>query len=340
MDAIVSGYVERKYFPSAVLSVYDHRGVRALSAFGDAAPDTWYDLASVTKIVTTTLVLFEIEKGHLSMHSPVLSLLPAEKCGNITKERLSGVTVLDLMTHHSGLIAWYPFYCDGGPFYSVLEHALAASERQTGFVYSDLNFMLMGEIFQFVSGMDLRQGVDRYIHDELGIAEIEYGPIEPSKCAVSSYGNQIEKRMCRERGLSFHGWREDGKPIRGACNDGNAFYYWHGVSGHAGTFGTAAGLSQLGLFYLNCDRPVFLKALDVMRDGRGLGFDRSIIFPDGHGHNGFTGTAIWFSRKHDLGAVLLTNKWAWPDGHAPGATNEARVDVFYHLLGQPVPKLP
>ena len=65
MDAIVSGYVERKYFPSAVLSVYDHRGVRALSAFGDAAPDTWYDLASVTKIVATTLVLFEIEKVSL-----------------------------------------------------------------------------------------------------------------------------------------------------------------------------------------------------------------------------------------------------------------------------------
>ena len=151
IDSIVAGYVEKKYFPSAVLSVYDRKGIQRLSAFGNADTTTWYDLASVTKVIMTTLILFEMEKGHLSMQSPVLNLLPADQCGSKTIERLKGITVYDLMTHQSGIIAWYPFYYDGRPFYTVLEHVFSITEKQTGYVYSDLNFMLMGEIFKAVS---------------------------------------------------------------------------------------------------------------------------------------------------------------------------------------------
>ena len=58
--------------------------------------------------------------------------------------------------------------------------------------------------------------------------------MDPALCVPSCFGNQIEKGMCRERGMAFDGWREDGAAVRGECNDGNAYYYWHGASGHAG----------------------------------------------------------------------------------------------------------
>ena len=95
-------------------------------------------------------------------------------------------------------------------------------------VYSDLNFMLLGLIFQRASGLSLREGLERYIRRGLGVCEIAYGPVEPALCVPSCFGNQIEKEMCRARGMTFDGWREDGPEVRGECNDGNAFYYWHG----------------------------------------------------------------------------------------------------------------
>ena len=79
--------------------------------------------------------------------------------------------------------------------------------------------------------------------------------------------------------------------------------------------------------------------METCVEKRGLGFDRCDVFPDGCGHSGFTGTSLWISRTHHIGAVLLTNKFHRLEGEPPGSSNDFRRAVHYALLGRtpPVP---
>ena len=337
LQDILEEYLAKGYYPSAVCRVFDLRRTLWCCAVGDAQMGTWYDLASVSKIVCTTMLLTLMDEGVLSPETRVLSVLPADAPGPVTRERLSQTTVRQLMTHTSGIVPWYPFYCDGRPFFTVLEHVLASTPPEEGVAYSDLNFMLCGQIFSHLSGMTLREGLEAILRRRLGIRDIAYGPVDASLCAPCCYDNRIEKRMCAERGLSFDGWRPDGVPVLGECNDGNAFYYWGGASGHAGVFSTAEALEELCRFYLTTDSPVFIDAMREHAPERGLGFDMSFTYPDGCGHSGFTGTGLWISREHGIGAVLLANRLAFPDGHTTGNMNEVRRALFYALLGRTPP---
>lgn len=338
LDQILARYQQEGYYPSAVCQVFDKTDTLYHRALGQVTEDTWFDLASVSKIICTTMLLFAMEEGRLTPEDRVLDLLPAGRAHPVTRQRLENITVFQLMTHTSGIVPWYPFYVDGGEFYAVLEHVLATTPPEPGMAYSDLNFMLLGQIFQQVTGLTLRDGLDHYIRRGLGINEISYGPIAPALAAPSCYGNQIEQRMCAERGLRFDGWRPNGVEVRGTCNDGNAYYYWHGASGHAGVFAPSSALARLCQFYLTTDLPYFLRAMETDVCGRGLGFDRSDVYPDGCGHSGFTGTSLWISRQHQIGAVILTNKFYRVEGEPPGNSNEFRRAVHYALLGRPVPE--
>ena len=337
IDHILEDYRTRGYYPSAVCQVF--RGTETLyqRALGDVTPETWFDLASVSKIICTTMLLSAMEEGLLALEDLALTRLPDNGPGPVTRQRLAHVTVEQLMTHTSGIVPWYPFYADGRDFYTVLEHVLSTTPVEIGMAYSDLNFMLLGLIFTHVTGLTLREGLERYVKDPLGIAEMAYGPVDPALCAPSCYGNQIEQRMCAERNITFDGWRPNGVAVQGACNDGNAYYYWKGASGHAGVFATAGALTRLCQFFLTTDRPMFRRAMETDICGRGLGFDRGVNYPDGCGLTGFTGTSLWVSRDYDLGAVILTNKFYRPEGEPPGKSNEFRPAVHYALLGRTPP---
>lgn len=333
IEQILRQYQAAGYFPSAVCAVFTREKTLYTTCVGDVQADTWFDLASVSKIICTTMALFLMEEGKLSPDDPVLSVLPADAPGDTTRKRLSHVTVRMLMTHTSGIVPWFPFYCDGRDFYTVLERVLTETPPEDGMAYSDINFMLLGLIVCHLTGRTLAQNLDVYIRGRLGVKNIAYGPVDPARCAPSCMGNQIEQRMCSERGLSFDGWRENGAVVSGSCNDGNAHYYWKGASGHAGVFSDAAALVTLCQHYMNTDQPAFVEAMETDVFGRGLGFDRSETFPQGCGHNGFTGTSIWFSRRHNIGAVILTNKHYRADGAPPGNTNELRRAIHEALLG-------
>lgn len=332
LDEILEDYRQQGYYPSAVCQVFDEHRTFYHRAFGAVTPDTWFDLASVSKIITTTMILSLMEGGKLSPEDPVLSRLPERGPGTATRERLGKITVLQLLTHTSGIVPWYPFYTDGRDFYTVLEKVLRSTPPETGMAYSDLNFMLLGQMVCHLSGLTLPQALERYLKAPLGIREIFYGPVDPKLAAPSCYGNQIEKGMCAERGLSFGGWRPDGAEVRGTCNDGNAYYYWHGAAGHAGVFANSAALTTLCRFYLTTQSPVFLRAMETDVCGRGMGFDKSDVYPEGCGHSGFTGTSLWFSRRHHIGAVILTNKYDREDGIAPGNSNDFRRAVHEGIL--------
>lgn len=336
LDAILEYYRAEGYYPSAVCHVFNETETLYHKSFGDVTPDTWFDLASVSKIICTTMLLFAMEEGKLTPEDRVLCHLPAGKPGPVTRQRLENVTIYQLMTHTSGIVPWFPFYSDGRDFYTILERVLSTAKVEEGMAYSDLNFMLLAQVFTQVTGLSLREGLDHYIKPITGDA-IAYGPIAPSLCAPSCYGNQIEQRMCAERNLTFGGWRPNGVPVQGSCNDGNAHYYWGGASGHAGVFASSTALMRLCQFYLTTDKPFFLRAMEETTYERGLGFDKTNVFPEGCGHTGFTGTSIWISRKNRIGAVILTNKFFRMEGEPPGSSHEFRRAVHYTLLGREVP---
>lgn len=333
IDGILEAYRARGYFPGAVCHVFDAHKTLYRTAVGGVADDALFDLASVSKIICTTMILSLADEGKLDLDAPAAAMLPGLL--PLSRQRLKDVPIHRLMTHTSGLVPWYPFYADGRDFFVVLEHVLSDTPVQTGMAYSDLNFMLLGKIFSSVSGLTLREGLERYIKAPLSIEAMCYAPAPSSLCVPSSMGNQIEKRMCKERGLSFDGWREDGVPVCGTCNDGNAHYFFGGASGHAGVFANASALATLCRFYMNTTKPAFVRAMDTNVCGRGLGFDRSDVFPSGCGHTGFTGTSIFFSRARHIGAVILTNKFYRAQGEPPGSSNAFRREIHRLLVGEP-----
>lgn len=338
VDSVMEKYRALGYYPSAVCHVFDRAGTLYRGSYGEARVDTWFDLASVSKIICTTMVLSVMEEGRLTPEDPVLAHLPVDSLGSVTRQRLENVTVQQLMTHTSGIVPWFPFYSDGRDFYTVLERVLRDTAVEEGMAYSDLNFMLLGQIFTHITGLSLRQGLEHYVRPITGDT-IAYGPVEPSLCAPSCYGNQIEQEMCAQRQLTFDHWRPNGVAVQGSCNDGNAHYYWHGASGHAGVFADSEALARLCRFYMTTDKPFFRRAMEETVFERGLGFDKSITYPQGCGHSGFTGTSIWFSREQDIGAVILTNKFFRKEGSPPGNSNEFRREIHYGLLGKEAPKV-
>jgi CubicO group peptidase (beta-lactamase class C family) len=290
-------------------------GKRVFSHSVNCAMDAMYDLASVSKILTGTMVLKLIGEGKLSLDNSIDTLFHTEPLGPVTKKRFKAITLKQFLMHSSGLPAWFPFYTQEGGFWEVLEVALNKYPVEHGMVYSDLGFMILGEAIRAASGRTLPQCLD-LLNGELGTS-FAYNPQNPAACVETERGNRIEEGMCQERGLSFENFRSHETNMRGEVNDGNAFYFWHGVAGHAGVFGIAADLLALGELYLNqgevngkqlIPSSLVEKSTIDYGPGRGLMWALSDIYIAGFGHTGFTGTSIYLCRETGCVAAILTNR--------------------------------
>ena len=316
------------YFPSACVRVFDAEKCLVSVCVGDASENDLFDVASLTKLATSTQVLLLADAGRLSLEDRIADFFPEIREDAFLSERLRGVTLLSLLTHTSGIADWYPFYeKKGEPFFSVLSWALKNTPPVSGVVYSDLNFMLLGKLLERVHEMGLSECLQRHLVQPLGLGRMLYRPqaLEGERIIPSDYGNPIEMEMCRERGISFDGFRPLGVPVTGTVNDGNCHYYFDDVAGHAGIFATTQAYMRLCQFYLNTDRPLLQSAVRQQpgSPGRGLGFQTTAMYPGGCGHTGFTGTAVWFSRERRIGAVSFTNRLFFPNGN-PEPTNDFR----------------
>ena len=336
---MVNDGIQSGLFAGAVLHIsalgsclYEQAFGYADTASGEAVTkETVFDLASVTKLFTAAMVLRLAGSGRLSLDGRLSDVLPE----TAAHPYISRLTVRGLLTHTSGLIAWHPFYTElpEQNLFHVLGRMEAESGNGKGTVeYSDLNYILLGEAVKRVTGLPLREAVARLISDPLKLSSVRYGPVE-GNTAATEFGNQIEQRMCAERGLSFDGWRPGGIPIKGSVNDGNAYYYFGGVSGHAGLFGNAADLARFGELFVRGGEGLI--APELVRDavteqapGRGLGFECSDLYPAGCGHTGFTGTALWIVPEHSLSVSLLTNRLHTAE---PQNINRFRRTVFTEI---------
>lgn len=315
LDAVVSQAIREDKIPGAVLLV-GHKGrVVYRKAYGSRAlvpvkeamtVDTVFDIASLSKIVATTSAMMKLfEQGKVRMSDPVTTYLPEFQGGE------SAVTVRDLMTHFSGLRPDLDLEPGWSGYDSGIRKALAdkpAGPPGTKFVYSDINFILLGEMVHRLSGLPENEYVKNILLDPLGMTDSGYLP-----------GPNLMARIAPTE------MQKDGKILRGSVHDPTA-RFMGGVAGHAGVFSTADDLGKFCQMILDAGQGLFSPATiraftqPASPAGqpilRGLGWDiqspysgvRGEIFPVGSfGHTGFTGTSIWLDPASQAYVVLLTN---------------------------------
>jgi uncharacterized protein YbbC (DUF1343 family)/CubicO group peptidase (beta-lactamase class C family) len=320
LDAAINQAIREDKIPGAVVLVGHNGQVVYRKAYGYRAllpkkepmtVDTIFDIASLTKIVATTSAIMKLaEQEKMRINVPVTDYLP-EFQGGSTK-----ITVRDLMTHFSGLRPDLDLEPAWSGYDTGIRKALAdkpAGPPETKFVYSDINFILAGEIVRRVSGLPENQYVKKILFDPLGMKDTEYLPAPV-----------LRPRIAPTEML------KNGAILRGVVDDPTA-RYMGGVAGHAGVFSTADDLGKFCQMILDGGRSSSGNALfDPSTIGaftissaplnqpilRGLGWDiqspysgvRGALFPLGSfGHTGFTGTSIWLDPSSRTYVILLTN---------------------------------
>lgn len=325
IDNIILNYINKDYFPGASCVIAKNGDIVFDKSFGylSIIPEkiylnnnTIFDLASITKIVTTTIILMLATEDKININSNLNKYIPQISGDEKLSKTIGEINIMQLLTHTSGLISWFPFYTRREDFYSILK-SINCTTGNNEVVYSDLNFMLLGEVIKAVTKLSLKEAVIRYIKEPLDLKTLGYGPVHSLNVAATEFGNQIEKQMCKDRGLRFDGWRKDEVPIKGEVNDGNAFYYFNGQSGHAGIFSDKYDLVKIAQLYLNkgevqgkrlIDYELVQASMKEQCSTRGLGWEFSSIYPQGLGHTGFTGTTIYIIPNKKLAAVTLTSR--------------------------------
>lgn len=316
------GEISAGNIPGAVILIGSrdkelYRGVFGRRALGKMpepmAADTIFDLASLTKVVATTTAIMQLaEAGKIDIAAPVSRYWPEfAQVGD-------AITISDLLTHHSGLPADIDLSQPWAGYETAMAMILAQRPRahpRTAYLYSDINFEILGEIVRRVSG----EPFDRYCQDHvfapLGMKETAFRP----------------PLVLRSRIAPTAG--ESGKVYWGEVHDATA-RRMGGVAGHAGLFSTAGDLANFARILLNGEKAggsVILSPASVAKmtsrqsppgsaRARGLGWDLGgtgglAVFPPGSfGHFGFTGTMLWVDPKADLFAVVLTHR-VYPSGH-------------------------
>lgn len=332
MEQAIRSYLEKQIdegqFAGAICAV-SYQGERiATCAVGMASNEadqsfsmnesTLNDLASVTKIYVATLMLKLISDERCDLYTPVNELLPEINDYPALKKKMETITVNELLTHTSGIQAWFPFYTEQyRSFFAIMDEHIHVDDTRNQVEYSDINFILIGKIIEQLTGMCLDRALNKHLADPLQMKSLTYGPVDASNVAASSWGNEIEQQMCKERNQSFAKWRANDEAIRGEVNDGNCHYYFHGISGHAGLFCEVQDVLKLGELYLKggeWDHQQFIhqdlihQSMQAQEDNRGLGWEIGSVFPEGCGHTGFTGTSIWIVPERNLAVALLTNR--------------------------------
>jgi uncharacterized protein YbbC (DUF1343 family)/CubicO group peptidase (beta-lactamase class C family) len=332
---LVNDAISRHELPGAVVLVGREDAVLYHGAFGYRAvlparepmtEDTIFDLASLTKVVaTTTSVMQLVEQGRLRLSDPVSQFI-----ADFGRYGKRGITISHLLTHTSGLRPDLELDVE---FSGAAEAIHRATEEvpiaQPGerFIYSDINFFLLGDIVERVSGERLDRYAARHVFEPLGMKETMFLPPEALRPRIAP------TERCDA--LAWPCSRPDAPFLRGIVHDPTS-RRMGGVAGHAGLFSTAADLSRfcrmlLGEGRLGASRvlsPATVRRMTSaatpasMRDVRGLGWDidsmysanRGELFPIGSfGHTGFTGTSLWIDPTSNSYVIFLSNR-VHPDG--------------------------
>ena len=320
LDRAVEQAIQEGRIPGAVLVVGHNGQIVHRKAYGKRAlvpaaeemtVDTIFDIASLTKVVATTPSLMKLfEDGRFRLNDRVTDYVPEFQGGK------SDITLRNLFTHFSGLRPDVNLEPPWSGYDTGIR--LAAADKPAGppgaqFVYSDINFVLLGDIVRRIGGEPLSDYARRHIFLPLGMKDTTFQP----------------PASLRPRIAPTERVPKDGPPLRGVVHDPTA-RYMGGVAGHAGVFSTADDLARFAQMMLNggeLDGARLFSPLTVAKFSepqsppdqpvlRGLGWDidspysgnRGELFPVGsYGHTGFTGTSLWIDPSTRTYVILLAN---------------------------------
>ncbi len=333
VDALVQGQVADDGITGAVLVVGHAGHVVHQKAFGLRATsprsepmtmDTVFDLASLTKVVATTpSVMRLVQYGQVRIDDPVSRYIP-----EFAASGKDGVTVRQLLTHFSGLRPdldlTVPWEGRETAFAMANEEKLQ-SPQGAQFVYSDINFIVLGEMVQRVSGMTLDKYADAHIFQPLGMKHTRFLPPAAWKSKIA------ETLAIGNRQL-----------LRGTVQDPPA-QRMGGIAGHAGLFSTAGDLALYAQALIDRKKILAPDIIEKMTtpqqppnavEVRGLGWDidspfssnRGALLPVGSfGHTGYTGTSMWIDPYTNTYIILLTNSVRPRPASVPVVSLRARV---------------
>jgi len=282
-------------------------------------PEPVFDVGSVTKVaVTTPLCMALVGSGLLTLDTPVHA----------------GADVRDLLEHQAGLWEWWPTYLEGArspeEALDVVRDLPLRHPPRSGRHYSDLGFMLLGDLVARVHGAPLDVVAGRELFAPLGMRSSAFRPRgahpdgQPDERLVAtSVGDWYERRMVATGspypvpvdGSTFTGWRDH--VLVGEAGDGNCWHGFGGVAGHAGLFTSAPDLLRLGQALLassSGDGPWDAEVVaEFLRPGRdpaqalGLRVRQGVTGPVVE-HPGFPGARFAVLPRRELTVVLLTNR--------------------------------
>ncbi|MDQ3212149.1 MAG: DUF1343 domain-containing protein, partial [Acidobacteriota bacterium] len=346
IEPLVTEAIAEKKLPGAVVLV--GRGEKTLyqKAIGNRALvpsvermtlDTIFDIASLTKVVaTTTSVMILLEDGRIRLSDRVSSFVPGfERYGK------ANITIRHLMTHVSGLrgdVDLADMWSGHDTAIQLAIEEVPSDAPGDRFVYSDINYFLLGDIVHRVSGRTLDRFASEQIFEPLGMKNTGFLP------AASLRDRIAPTESCTPLGWPCEG--EGASMLRGVVHDPTA-RRMGGVAGHAGLFSTAADLATFARMLLNGGEyrgarilaPLAVAKMTTPASGpgernvRGLGWDldsafssnRGELLPLGSfGHTGFTGTSLWIDPATDLFVVFLSNR-VHPDGKGDVTPLRAKV---------------
>jgi beta-glucosidase-like glycosyl hydrolase/CubicO group peptidase (beta-lactamase class C family) len=363
IDSIVNDAIAQHAIPGAVVLVARDGRVAYEKAFGyltydstePVYPETIYDLASVTKILATTLSVMKLyDEGKLDLQKTLGDYLPW-----VRKSNKAPLKLWDVLLHQAGLKAFIPFYRetldphDNLPLPTIYQHTpdstfsirVAANlyirkdwedtmykrilQSDLGprgkYIYSDNDYIFLGKIVEAITHMPLNEYVKKTFYDKLNLTSTGFKPAERFPL---DYIAPTE----REKGFR-------NQLLHGDVHDPGAAMFG-GVAGHAGLFSNAYEVAVLAQMLLNGGvlngQNFFSKATvdyfnqyhsDISR--RGLGFDKperdnatraepypcASASPSTFGHTGFTGTCFWVDPKYNLIYVFLSNRVNSPDAN-------------------------
>jgi uncharacterized protein YbbC (DUF1343 family)/CubicO group peptidase (beta-lactamase class C family) len=354
IDREVSREISLHHLPGAVVLVARNGGVVWRKPYGDRAVepkpeamtvDTIFDVASLTKVVATaTSIMILIERGKVRLSDPLSTYIPEIKGDG--RER---ITIELLLTHRAGYAPDFDLKERWSGYDEAVKRLVREPLRNppgAKFVYSDINYIALGEVVHRASGLTLDEFARRNIFVPLGMLDTGFRP-------HASLRERIAPTEKRRGQLSYLGDapqvadNNDGdRWLRGEVHDPTS-YRMGGVAGHAGLFSTADDLAIYCQMILNGGEyrgarilsPLSVAEMTrpriVSESGwtRGVGWDintsfssnRGDLFPLGSfGHTGFTGTSLWLDPASKMFVVFLSNR-VHPDGKGDVGALRGRV---------------
>ena len=317
-------------FPAASVEVGTRENITWREAFGSFTYDenaprtsstTIFDLASLTKVIcTTTLMMRAVDDGLLTLEDPVREWIAEWRGAN-----RQDVTLRDLLAHSSGLTAYLPYYRDlsgRAEFQAAIATSPLEYAPRTQAIYSDLGFILLGFILEDARNRAVSAWPGALDPTVLLAAQFR----RLSSYLTADPLTYLPPREWRDRTAptEHDAWR--GRTPVGEVHDENTWALG-GVAGHAGLFGTAAGVGAFARAMLHSIHGTnvlsraetmreFIRRTNVPGSSRALGWDTmlptsscgTLMSPTAIGHTGFTGTSLWIDWERDLYVVLLTNR--------------------------------